>query len=254
VIGKAVDVLNKYVNKFNIAIGDPPFGIGYDRSYYKNTNTDYILYDDIFEDYEEFTFEWINETYSALKSDGCLYLISGWSNIKDVLNAVDRTDFIIKNHIIWYFDWGLPTFTKYITSHYHVLFLIKDEKHYTFNPYTVSINEDKPYEKDVWYWGSYNRGNDPDRIDGHPCQLPIIMLKHILRISSNPNEWVADIFSGSGGTLLASRLLGRNCVSIEKNGDYLDIIKKKAMIEQKIVYSPDLDKKNLNYKIRGVRR
>ncbi|MFW9820510.1 MAG: DNA methyltransferase, partial [Candidatus Thorarchaeota archaeon] len=62
-----------------------------------------------------------------------------------------------------------------------------------------------------------------------------------------PGDWVADIFSGSGGTLLASRELGRSCISIEKNPDYKKIIEQKAKVNKEIVFNredrPDSEKK-----------
>jgi site-specific DNA-methyltransferase (adenine-specific) len=179
-----------------------------------------------------------------------MYIVSGWTNIGAILNAIDKTGFIVKNHNIWFYEWGVYTNRKFVTSHYHIPFLVKKEKNYTFNPYNVnkkSTRKGNPYEKDVWYWPKYNRGNDPDHIKGHPCQLPIVLLKHMIQISTNPGDWVGDVFSGSGGTLLASRELGRNCISFEKNPDYKKIIEQKAKTNQKIVYhpedSPESDKK-----------
>jgi len=117
-----------------------------------------------------------------------------------------------------------------------------NEKKYIFKPqYSNPKTQRKgfKYEKDVWYWPKYNRGNDPNHIKGHPCQLPIMLMKKMIKISSNPGDWIGDIFSGSGGTLLACRELGRHCISIEKNQDYLDIINKKAKISQTIAYKFD---------------
>jgi DNA modification methylase len=64
-------------------------------------------------------------------------------------------------------------------------------------------------------------------------------MNKMIKISSDPGDWVGDIFSGSGGTLLACRELGRHCISIERNPDYLEIIKRKARIDQDIIFKPD---------------
>lgn len=237
VFGNVQETLKDYPRKFHLIIADPPFGIDFDKSSHEYGSDGYLLYEDKFEgnEYEEFSFQWISRCFDALKENGSMYIVSGWSNIGDILNAVKKTRFIIKNHLIWFFEWGVFTKRKYITSHYHILFLVKKDKEYTFKPQYSNPNTKRKghkYEKDVFYWPKYNRGNDPDRIKGHPCQLPLVLLRKIIRISSNEEDWIGDIFSGSGGTLRASRELGRHCISFELNPDYKSIIEKKALLNQ----------------------
>ncbi|UCG89713.1 MAG: site-specific DNA-methyltransferase, partial [Candidatus Heimdallarchaeota archaeon] len=74
----------------------------------------------------------------------------------------------------------------------------------------------------------YNRGNDPHRIKGHPCQLPIVLLEKLILTSSAPGELVGDVFSGSGGTILAARMTGRDVVGFEIRDEYKHIIQQKA--------------------------
>ena len=244
IIGDVLEKLDSYKNYFDLIIADPPFGLEFDKSCHEYGAEGFILYKDKFtyDEYEAFSFQWISKCYEALKENGSMYVVSGWTNIGAILNAVKRTNFIIKNHAIWFFEWGVYTKRKFVTSHYHIPFLVKDEKNYTFIPYTVnpkSTRKGMPYEKDVWYWPKYNRGNDPDHIKGHPCQLPIVLMKHMLKISTRPEDWVGDVFSGSGGTLLACREMGRNCISFEKNPDYLSIIQQKAKTDQTISFIPN---------------
>ncbi len=244
IIGDLMKELDSYKNQFDLIIADPPFGLEFDKSCHEYGSNGFILYEDkfTFDEYEEFSHQWISKCYDALKDNGSMYIVSGWTNIGAILNAIKNTDFIVKNHVIWFFEWGVYAKKKFVTSHYHIPFLVKDEKNYYFKPYTVnpkSTRKGMPYEKDVWYWPKYNRGNDPDHIKGHPCQLPITLLKHMLKLSTTPGDWVGDVFSGSGGTLLACREMGRNCISFEKNSDYLEIIKQKVKTNKSIVFKLD---------------
>ncbi len=244
VFGNVLETLDAYKNKFDLIIADPPFGIDFDKSSHEYGAEGYVLYDDKFQgnEYEDFSYQWISKCYEALKPNGSMYILSGWTNIGEILNAIKKTDFILKNHLIWFFEWGVYTKRKYITSHYHIPFLVKNKKDYTYKPQYSNPNTKRKgnkYEKDVWYWPKYNRGNDPDRIKGHPCQLPLDLLRKMLKISSNEGDLIGDVFSGSGGTLRAARELGRNCISFELNAEYEPIIRKKALLHQEFFGGDD---------------
>lgn len=242
IVGDVMEILPRFKEKFHLIIADPPFGLEFNKSSHEYGADDYILYEDKFTDdeYEKFSWNWIARCFDALAPNGSLYVISGWTRIGEILNAVKRTKFTLLNHIIWRFSWGVFTRKKYVTSHYHILFLIKDKKNYKYYPQYVNPKtkrKGEKYEEDVWFWPEYNRGNDPDRIKGHPCQLPLVMLEKMIKISSDPGDWVGDVFSGSGGTVLACRRLGRNVIAFEKNKDYENIIRKKAMFDQQALTS-----------------
>ena len=79
------------------------------------------------------------------------------------------------------------------------------------------------------FWKEYNRGNDPHRIKGHPCQLPIVLLEKLILTSSSSGDLIGDVFSGSGGTILAARRTGRDVIGFEIREDYKPIIEKKAL-------------------------
>jgi len=225
IIGNLIELLPKKARerKFNLIIADPPFGISFNKSSHEYGSTDYDLYEDDFtpESYFKFSKDWIRICYEALTDDGSLYIISGWTNLQFILNAIKTTDFNLLNHAIWHYSWGVYTKRRFTTSHYHILLLVKDRRKYTFF-------KQKHYDEDVFYWSEYNRGNDPDRIKGHPCQLPIVLLDKLIRTSSSPSDLIGDVFSGSGGTILAARRAGRDVIGFEIRKEYKSIIYQKA--------------------------
>ncbi len=208
---------------FDLIIADPPFGISFNKSSHEYGADEYDLYEDRFtpEAYFWFSKAWIKSCYEALTENGSLYVISGWTNLQYILNAIDQSKFHMLNHAIWHFSWGVYTKRRFVTSHYHILLLVKRKKKYQFY-------KQKHYDEDVFFWPEYNRGNDPHRIKGHPCQLPIVLLAKLILTSSSPGDLVGDVFSGSGGTILAARLTGRDVVGFEIREEYKDIIYKKA--------------------------
>ncbi|MHA1971771.1 MAG: DNA-methyltransferase [Candidatus Hodarchaeales archaeon] len=225
--------------KFNLIIADPPFGISFNKSSHEYGSKEYDLYEDKFtpESYFDFSKKWIQACYEALTDDGSLYIISGWTNLQYILNAIKETQFYMLNHAIWYFSWGVYTKRRFTTSHYHILLLVKNKKKYKFF-------KQKHYDEDVFFWPEYNRGNDPDRIKGHPCQLPIVLLEKLIKTSSEIGDLVGDVFSGSGGTILAAKKTGRDVIGFELRKEYEPIIKKKARFGKPV--EPDKKQTSLN--------
>ena len=64
--------------------------------------------------------------------------------------------------------------------------------------------------------------------EGHPAQKRLSLVKLLIRIATNENDWILDPFAGSGTTLVASNELKRNCLGIEINKDYIDIIRRRT--------------------------
>ena len=54
----------------------------------------------------------------------------------------------------------------------------------------------------------------------HPTQKPAILSEIPIEIHTNENEWVLDMFAGSGSTGAAARKLNRKFVLIEKDEEY----------------------------------
>lgn len=55
----------------------------------------------------------------------------------------------------------------------------------------------------------------PDEREHHVCQKPVDLMRYLVRKLTNPGDTVLDPFCGSGSTLVACIVEGRNCVGIE---------------------------------------
>lgn len=89
----------------------------------------------------------------------------------------------------------------------------------------VSIEEFRQFRDAIW--------NDINGVaDKHSAAYPVELPKRLIRMFSYWNDWILDPFLGSGSTMKAANELGRNCVGIELNPDFLDIIKEKVESEQ----------------------
>lgn len=59
----------------------------------------------------------------------------------------------------------------------------------------------------------------------HPTQKPLSVLSRIILASTKPGAWILDPFTGSSTTGIASNLLGRRFLGIDKESEYLEISK-----------------------------
>jgi len=229
-------------NKIDLVITDPPFAINFKS---KKANYNRIAsrvlpgYNEIeSKDYYNFTYNWMNQINRILKKSGSMYVFSGWNNLKDILTALDENGFITINHIIWKYQFGVVTSKKFVTSHYHCLFVCKDDKKRKFFPYSrfkknakTSDGKSLHYKdkEDVWiinreYW----TGDDKT-----PTKLPAEIIKKILRYSSEKTNLVLDPFLGSGQVAVIAKMLGRQYLGFEIVKQYYDYANKRL---QKNVY------------------
>ena len=221
-------------NTIDLVITDPPFAIEFKakRSNYHRTQSRVLEgYNEIpKEKYYEFTVKWMKECFRILKESGSMYVFSGWNNLKDILNAIDNVGFITVNHIICKYQFGVVTERKYVTSHYHCLYLCRNDEKRKFSPYARFGKDDRTSEgrslhyedkEDVWYIKrEYWTGDQKT-----PTKLPAELIKKILMYSSQKSDVVLDPFLGSGQVAVVSKLLGRQYVGFEIAKEYYEFAK-----------------------------
>jgi site-specific DNA-methyltransferase (adenine-specific) len=212
--GDALTLLPKVPDgAVDLIVTDPPFAIDFkaQRLNYNRTGSNVLEgYREIpEEEYGEFTRQWIAGAERVLAPAGSMYIFSGWNRLRDILEGIDAAGLTTINHLIWKYQFGVFTKKKYVTSHYHILFVVKDPKQYTFN----KIDH---YPEDVWiinreYWKGRKKT---------PTKLPAELVKKILRYSSNPGDLVLDPFLGSGTVAVAAHQEGRHFLGFEVVPEY----------------------------------
>ena len=212
--GDALKLLPKVPSgTVDLIITDPPFAIDFkaQRLNYNRKGSNVIEgYQEIpEEEYGSFTRNWMAEAARVLAPSGCMYVFSGWNRLRDILEGLDAAGLTTVNHLIWKYQFGVFTKKKYVTSHYHILFVVKDPKRYTFNKLDH-------YPEDVWtiqreYWKGKMKT---------PTKLPREIVRKILLYSSNPNDLVLDPFLGSGTVAVVAQQEGRHFLGFEVVPEY----------------------------------
>ncbi|NPE09546.1 MAG: site-specific DNA-methyltransferase [Asgard group archaeon] len=204
-------------DSIDLIIADPPFGIRFDgKGSQYNRKSEFVVsgYGEIKQaNYLEFSKAWIKAIHPILKETGSAYIFSGWTNLKDILIAIDDAGFTTQNHLIWKYQFGVFTKRKYVTSHYHILFLVKNPKKYYFN----KIDH---YPEDVW---EIKREYLPGE-KKNSTKLPDKLVEKLLLYSSQENDIVLDPFMGNGTTAVACIKHKRNYLGFEINPNAKEII------------------------------
>ncbi|MGB8219354.1 MAG: site-specific DNA-methyltransferase [Methanoregula sp.] len=211
-------------NSVDLIITDPPYGINGDKLHqHYNRNEDFVVegYVEISQkEYAEFSEKWIREAERVLRPGGSIYIVSGYTNLIDVLNALRKTTLKEINHIIWKYNFGVFTRQKYVSSHYHILFYEKSGGTRTFNLESRYGLDEKSGDnrslnntdrEDVWI---INREYKPGQIK-NKNELPAKLLFKMIQYSSNEGDLVCDFFLGGFSTAKVALGLNRRVLGFE---------------------------------------
>ena len=151
------------------------------------------------------------------------------------------------SEIIWAYDYGGRSKTRWPAKHDNILWYAKDPKNYTYRyddmdriPYMAPglVTKEKAAlgktPTDVW-WHTIVPTNGKERT-GYPTQKPLGIMNRIIKIHSNPGDTVLDFFAGSGTTGEAAYRNGRNAVLIDASEEAVDVMKKRLAFAKPNIY------------------
>lgn len=211
---------------------------GFKGQRYERIRGDLMAYDDEFEDYWSFLEPRLTEAWRLLADDGTLYLHLDYREAhyaKVLLDALFGRDCFL-NEIIWAYDYGAKSKSRWPTKHDTILVYVKNPKGYYFNSEKV---DREPYmapglvtpEKvargklptDVW-WHTIVSPTGKEKT-GYPTQKPEGILRRIIQASSREGDWVLDFFAGSGTTGAVAGALGRRFVLVDESAEAIGVIR-----------------------------
>ena len=206
---------------------DPPYGIDGDKldaHYHRDESNVVPGYIEVpLETYDQFSKDWISECARCLRPGGSIYIVSGYTNLHHVLNALHATDLQEVNHIIAKYSFGVSTKKKWVSSHYHVLFWQKPNKGKqtrTFNT-NVYYTDQKDSYHDRLTVQDMPRAHNPGETK-NKNQLNEDFIEKFILYSSNRDEVVMDPFCGGFTTPRTALRYGRNFVGFEMNKNAYD--------------------------------
>jgi site-specific DNA-methyltransferase (adenine-specific) len=212
--------------------------VGFKGKRYETVKSTILSYDDQFANYWEFLEPRLEEAFRILNQTGTLYLHLDYREAhyaKVLLDALFGVDCFL-NEIIWAYDYGGKSKSRWPSKHDTILVYVKDPAGYYFDseavdrePYmapglvTPEKVEKGKLPTDVW-WHTIVSPTGKEKT-GYPTQKPIGILRRIIQASSKPGDTVLDFFAGSGTTGFVANELNRRFILVDQNPESIEIIK-----------------------------
>jgi site-specific DNA-methyltransferase (adenine-specific) len=211
--------------------------LGFQGKRYEQVVKSVLSYDDDFADYWAFLEPRLIEAYRLLNESGTIYLHLDYREAhyaKVLMDALFGRECFL-NEIIWAYDYGGKSKSRWPAKHDTILVYVKNPAKYFFDSATV---DREPYmapglvtpEKvargklptDVW-WHTIVSPTGKEKT-GYPTQKPLGILRRIISASSRPGDRVLDFFAGSGTTAQAAFELKRKFVVVDQNPESIEVI------------------------------
>jgi site-specific DNA-methyltransferase (adenine-specific) len=263
--GDCKEVLKKMPSySIDLVYLDPPF---FTQKVHKLGTRDRkkeYSFDDVWnsaEEYSEFLFLRVKELHRVLKETGAVYFHCD-HNASGIARSILDEIFgkkMFRSEIIWYYRRWSNSRKGLLPCHQNIYFYTKSDE-FKFNEilqeYSPSTNVDQILQKrkrdefgkavylkdengspvssgckkgvplgDVWDIPLLNP-KAKERI-GYPTQKPLLLLERIIQISTDEGDCVLDPFCGSGTTLVAAELLGRNSIGIDVSTEAVAVTKER---------------------------
>jgi site-specific DNA-methyltransferase (adenine-specific) len=216
--------------------------VGFGGRTYKSRLLAESSYLDSFDDYLRFLEPRLEEARRLLTSSGTLYFHVDYREAhycKLLLDELFGRECFL-NEIIWAYDYGSRSKSRWPAKHDTILVYVKDADAYYFNSEEV---DREPYmapglvtaEKaargklptDVW-WHTIVPTNGKEKT-GYATQKPEGVVRRMVLASTRPGDWCLDFFAGSGTLGAVAAGLRRRYVLIDSNNEAVEVMTKRLL-------------------------
>ncbi|WP_434337064.1 DNA-methyltransferase [Mesomycoplasma conjunctivae] len=228
ICGNAIEELKKIESKsINLIVTDPPYNLNKD---YGN-NKDNLK----FEEYLEFSRQWLTEAKRILKDDGTIYIFMGTRYISYIYSILEKElNMHFNSWITWFYTQGIGKTKGFSPRHDDILMFTKHKSKFTFNLDDIRVPQ-KFYRSvnnmrganpgNVWQFSHMHYCNKNRK--KHPTQKPEGLYERMILVSSNENDTVLDPFVGSGTMLRVCQQTNRRGIGIDINEEYVRMCKER---------------------------
>ncbi|MGP6239602.1 site-specific DNA-methyltransferase [Cuniculiplasma sp. SKW4] len=237
ILGDSIEIMKQLPDEsIDLIFADPPYNLQLEKELYRpnetrvnGVNEEWDRFKS-FEDYDNFTKDWLQECKRILKKNGAIWVIGTYHNIFRIGKIMQDLGYWILNDVVWIKTNPMPNFkgTRFNNAQETLIWASKDkESKYTFNYKTMKTYNDDLQMRSDWYI-PICQGAERIKVEGqkaHPTQKPEALLYRIITATSKPDDIILDPFAGTGTTLVVAKKLGRKFVGIEREPSYIELVR-----------------------------
>ena len=190
---------------------DPPYNVDYEGSTGMKIQNDKQKD----EDFYNFLSSAFNNMYECVKPGGVIYCCHADTEGLNFRTAFKNAGFKLAECLIWVKNSLVLGRQDYHWRHEPILYGWKEGAGHYF--------VDDRTQDTIWEY------NKPKANNLHPTMKPLELVGKAIKNSSKRNEYVLDLFGGSGSTLIACEQIQRNACLMELDERYVDVIVKRYL-------------------------
>lgn len=227
--GDSLTIIPQIKNSVDMVFADPPYFLSNDGLTVKNGKVQSVnkgIWDKLVSDDDayKFTYEWLSAVREKMADNATIWVSGTHHNIFTLGRILPELGFKILNVITWEKSNPPPNFSCRFFTHSteFVIWARKHSKvpHYFDYDLMKRLNDDKQM-KDVWRLPAVAKWEKS--CGKHPTQKPLALLTQIILASTQKDALILDPFTGSSTTGIASNVLGRRFIGIDKETEYLQL-------------------------------
>lgn len=202
-------------NSVDLIFTDPPYNLSpYSTgnmkfNWRKDINNDLAHWDKDFN-----PAEWIGEFKRILKPTGNIFAFTSYNLIGRWHESFDPV-FDTFQYIVWHKTNPVPKFRKAGFLNSCEMIIACWDKGHTWN-------FGKQNEMHNFYEGPICMGSERVKDPVHPTQKPVKLLRHFIKIATNPGDLIFDPFMGVGSTGVAALEEDRKFIGIDIDSSYCE--------------------------------
>jgi len=245
---------------FALCYADPPFNTGHTQARtqlrtirdeagdrtgfqgarYRSVRVGTRSFADSFDDFLGFLEPRLIEIHRLLAPDGSFFLHLDYREVhyaKVLCDAIFGRDAFL-NEIIWAYDYGARSRSRWSAKHDNILWYARDASNFVFQhdaveriPYMAPelVGPEKAARgktlTDTW-WHTIVSPTGREKT-GYPTQKPLGVLRRFIEVHTRPGDRVLDPFAGSGTLGEAAAMLGRDAVLVDESAEAVAVMRQR---------------------------
>lgn len=205
------EFVDKVLNgkKIKCILTDPPYGVAYGKNNLNNISVDKAIENDHLQsesEYTEFTKSYLSLVIPYLAEYNACYIFNSDLMYSALRQAIKEVGMYYSQMLVWIKGQPVMGRKDYLPQ-FELMAYSWFGKH----------KMERSKAKNVFFHPK------PQSSKLHPTMKPIGLLRKIIPNSTRINDYVYDPFLGSGSTAIACQHLGRRCIGIEIDPEYVEV-------------------------------